>query len=67
MKFRSVGDELLHADSRTDGQADLTKPGVDFRSFVKAPENGIGFLKPNGYVSLCIVLAPTQARNYLII
>jgi len=43
MKIRPVGAELLHADSRADGQADLTKLRVDFRSF--APENGIGFLK----------------------
>jgi hypothetical protein len=39
MKFRLVGAELLHAsDGRTDGQTDMTKLTVAFRSFANAPK-----------------------------
>jgi len=43
MKVRPVGAELVHAnrrtDERTEGQADMAKLIVDFRSFANAPEN----------------------------
>ena len=38
MKIRAVRTELLHADGRTDGQTDMTKLTVTFRSFTSAPE-----------------------------
>ena len=42
MKFRPVGDELIHADGRMDGrmkrQTDLTQLIVTFRNFASAPK-----------------------------
>jgi hypothetical protein len=37
MKIRAVGAELFHADGQTDGQTDMTKLIVAFRSFPNAP------------------------------
>ena len=34
-----MGDELFHADGRTDGQTDMIKLIVTFRKFTKAPKN----------------------------
>ena len=34
-----MGDELLHADGKTDGQTDMTKLIVAFRNFANAPKN----------------------------
>ena len=39
MKIRPVGAELFHADGRTDGQTDITKPIVPFRNSAKALKN----------------------------
>jgi len=39
MKIRPVEAELFHAEWRTDGQADMTKPIVAVRSVANAPEN----------------------------
>jgi len=38
MKPRPVGAELFHADGRTDGEPDMTKPIVAVRNFANAPE-----------------------------
>jgi len=38
--MRLVGNELFHADRRTDGQTDMTKLTVTFRNFENAPKNG---------------------------
>jgi len=38
MKIRPVGAELFHADGRTDGQTDMTKPIVAFRNFLNVPK-----------------------------
>ena len=44
MKIRPVVAELFHADGRaTDGQTDMTKLIVAFRSFADAPNNSIVF------------------------
>jgi hypothetical protein len=40
MKIPPVGAELFHAD----GQTDMTKLKVAFRSFAKAPKNGTSLL-----------------------
>jgi hypothetical protein len=39
MKIRSMGDELFHADRRTDRRADMTELTVAFRNFGNAPKN----------------------------
>ena len=39
MKIRPVGAELVYADGWTDGQTDMTKSVVAFRSFANAPKN----------------------------
>jgi hypothetical protein len=39
MKFRPVGAEIFHTDGRTDGQTDMTKLIVAFRSLAKGPKN----------------------------
>jgi hypothetical protein len=41
MKIPSVGDELFHADGRTDMTI------TSFREFAKAPKNGVRVLKTN--------------------
>jgi hypothetical protein len=38
MKIRPVGAELLHAERRTDEQADMTKLLVAFSNFANAPK-----------------------------
>jgi len=38
MKIRPMRTELFHADGRTDGQTDMTKLIVTFRSFANAPK-----------------------------
>jgi hypothetical protein len=40
MKIHPVAPGLLHADGRTDGQTDTTKPIFNFRNFVNASEKG---------------------------
>jgi len=35
MEIRPVGAKLFHADGRTDGQTDMTKPTVAFCNFMK--------------------------------
>lgn len=46
MKIRPVGDEVFHADGRTDGgQTDMTKPTVVFRSFANGPKNNYSNIK----------------------
>ena len=40
-KIRPVGAELLHAEERTDGRTDMTKPTVAFRNFANALKNMI--------------------------
>jgi len=37
MKIRPVAAELFHANGRTDGQTDVTKPVVAFCNFANAP------------------------------
>jgi hypothetical protein len=39
MKIRPVGAELLHEEGQTDGQTDMTKLIVAFRSSTNAPKN----------------------------
>jgi hypothetical protein len=39
MKIRPVGAQLLHAVGRVDGQTDMKKLIVAFRSFANAPQN----------------------------
>ena len=38
MKIRLVRAELLHADKKTDGQAEMTKQIVAFRNYANAPK-----------------------------
>jgi hypothetical protein len=40
LKIRPMGAELFHADGRTDGHTDMTKPIVAIRNFATAPKNG---------------------------
>ena len=40
MKIHPVAPGLFHADDRTDGQTDTTKPVFSFRNFVNASEKG---------------------------
>ena len=58
MKISSVGAELFHADSETDGQSD-PKLVVDFRNSANSPKNC--FLKPQlgAYVTENTVLVIT--------
>ena len=44
MKIRPVGDELLHANRRTDGQTDTTKLIVAFSNFANAHEKKVDAL-----------------------
>ena len=48
MKVRPGGAELVHADRRAVGQADMTKLIVAFRSFANAPKNiwQLGLIMP---------------------
>jgi len=39
IKIRLVGAELFRADGRTDGQTEMTKERVAFRSFANTPES----------------------------
>jgi len=39
MVIRPVGAELFHAEGRTDGRTDMTKPVVAFRNFANARRN----------------------------
>jgi hypothetical protein len=41
MKIRPGGTGVLHADGRTDGQTDMTKPIFSFHNFVNVSEKGI--------------------------
>jgi hypothetical protein len=41
MKIHPMGAELLHADSRTDGRADMTKLIVAFLNFANVSKNEI--------------------------
>jgi len=43
MTIRRVGEELFHADGRTDRQTDMTKLTVAFRIFANALKNEISF------------------------
>jgi len=38
MKIRPVGTELFYVDGRTDRRTGMTKLGVAFRNFSKAPK-----------------------------
>jgi hypothetical protein len=40
MKIPSVGAELFHAESQTDGRTHMTKLIVAFRNFAKSPKKG---------------------------
>jgi hypothetical protein len=44
MTILQVGDELFHADGRTDRQTDMTKLTFAFRIFANALQNEISFL-----------------------
>jgi hypothetical protein len=52
MKLRPVGVELFHAD----GQTDMTKLTVAFRSFANAPNKAGGSL----ITTSCIICTPRQ-------
>jgi len=43
--IRPLGAELLHADGRTDGQANMAKLIVAFRNFANAPKNYVEYDK----------------------
>jgi len=43
MKFRPAGDELIHADGRTDRQTDKTQLIVAFRNFANVPKKSFLF------------------------
>ena len=51
MKIRPVGAELFHAGGRTDGQTDMTKIVVAFRSFANVHRQEARF--QNRYVIYC--------------
>ena len=40
MEIRLVEDDLLHADTLSDGQTDRQDEAVIFRNFANAPNNG---------------------------
>jgi len=65
-----VGDELLHADERTDGQTDMTKVIVAFRNFANAPKNPQEPATSRSGVVVPLTLAPEinyVAHSYYIV
>ena len=52
MKMCPVGTELFHADGRTDGETDMTKLTVAFRSFTNAPKQNAEYSDQSAKVSV---------------
>jgi len=44
MKIRALGTEMFHANRWTDGQTDMEKQMIAFRSFANAPKTIYRFL-----------------------
>jgi hypothetical protein len=57
MKIHPVGDELFHAEGRTDGQTNMPKLIVAFRNFEKA-------LKSNNHLQQHTMAQPHNQPSY---
>jgi len=64
IKIRPVGDEVFHANGRTDIQTDMTKVTVAFRNFAIATSKDIGgfYLALGRCVKKIVLLRMAQAE-----